>query len=101
MFFGIRLHTTDDVVEIGRGGRERLIASLTRSILCKGGNPVFTMGAGIMDENIGLRLSGVLAARMRAGERYTGVGIGFRRFLTHLGMADGEMLEIRGFLDKF
>ena len=59
------------------------------------------MGASIMDENVRLRLSGVLAARISASERYTGVGIGFRRFLTYLWMTYGEMLEIRGFLDKF
>ncbi len=92
------LYAVHSVIQVGRRGRELLIAALAAVLFRVGGNPVFAVGARKVNDDVRLGLGAVVAALMRTGEGNACVRICF--FVGMLRVVCGNVLEVGGFLDE-
>jgi len=74
------------------------MAALTAALFGVGGNPLFAVSAGKVNDNVCLGFGGMVAALMRTGEGNACIRICF--FVGMLRVVCGNVLEIGGFLDE-
>jgi hypothetical protein len=94
------LYAAYSVIEICRRGCEFLVAALAAVLFGVCGDPVFTVGAGKVYDDVRLGFGGMVAALVGTGEGNACVRICFSVCQGSLRMIRSNVLEVGGFLDE-